>query len=372
MNFSALTSLFRRSPKEIRTPSNRLDENTLKRVIRRERDRSNRTDRQFLLLFFLFPDESCNKGSLRTFCDLLARRLRGTDVFGYWGNKQVAAVLPETPRAVAEKIGKEVCDTYAEQQGIELVFKVHVHPFSELEGLDDGDDARTPPDGASPAGAPLAPSTGPCTDINSVAPLVIQRSPLWKRGLDIIGASIGLILSAPVLAAAAIAIRLDSKGPIIFKQKRTGIGGKPFVIYKLRTMTTDAEAKKKQLRSQSEQDGPAFKIKNDPRITGIGGLLRKTSIDELPQLWNVLKGDMSLVGPRPLPCDESDACETWQQKRLDVKPGITCIWQVFGRSAVTFVEWMRMDLRYVRYYCLKFDLKLIWKTVLSVIKRTGA
>lgn len=371
MNFTALTSLVRRRPREISLPSNMLNEATLKRVIRRERDRSNRTDRQFLLLFFSFPHESCNKRTLRALCDLLAHRLRGTDVFGYWGDKQVAALLPETPCAVAERVGKEVCDTFSESEGLDLTFEVHVHPF---DGLDFGDreGLPSPPGDTSKPGATAIPPTGPCTDMSSMSPLVIQRCPLWKRGIDIVGSTVGLIVSAPILAAAAIAIRLDSKGPIIFKQKRTGIGGRPFVIYKLRTMTTDAEAKKKELRSQSEQDGPAFKIKHDPRITGVGSFLRKTSIDELPQLWNVLKGDMSLVGPRPLPCDESDACETWQQKRLDVKPGITCIWQVFGRSAVTFVEWMRMDLRYIRYYSMKFDLKLIWKTVISVIKRKGA
>lgn len=371
MNFTAMTSLFRRRPKELKLPPNMLDESTLKRVIRRERDRSNRTDRQFLLLFFSFPEESCNKQSLRAFCDLLARRLRGTDVFGYWGNKQVAAVLPETPCEVAEKVGKEVCDTFSQRQGIELTFNVHVHPF---EGLDfgDHDQCPTPPGAESGSGAPVSSPERPSTGFDSVAPLVIQRCPLWKRGLDIAGATVGLIISAPILAAAAIVIRIDSKGPIIFKQNRSGIGGRPFVIYKLRTMTTDAESKKKDLRAQSEQDGPAFKIKNDPRITGVGKFLRKTSIDELPQLWNVLKGDMSLVGPRPLPCDESDACETWQKKRLDVKPGITCFWQVFGRSAVTFVEWMRMDLRYIRYYNMSIDLKLIWKTAISVIKRKGA
>jgi lipopolysaccharide/colanic/teichoic acid biosynthesis glycosyltransferase len=372
MNFTALTSLFRRRTGEPKLPPNMLDESTLKRVIRRERDRSNRTDRQFLLLFFSFPHDSCNKRSLRAFCDLLSRRLRSTDVYGYWGNKQVATVLPETPRDVAETVGKEVCDRFSERQGIHLTFKVHVHPFNELEGLDDHDDSRTRPNARGTIGAPVDAADSPCTDVTSVSPLMIHRSPIWKRAIDIVGATVGLILSAPILAAAALAIRLDSKGSVIFKQKRSGLGGKPFVIYKLRTMSLDAESKKNKLRAPSEQDGPAFKIKNDPRITGIGNLLRKTSIDELPQLWNVLKNDMSLVGPRPLPCDEADACETWQKMRLDVKPGITCIWQVFGRSAVTFVEWMRMDLRYIRYYNLSIDLKLIWKTVITVIKRKGA
>ena len=140
----------------------------------------------------------------------------------------------------------------------------------------------------------------------------------------------------------------------------------------LGTMAVDAESRKDALRSQSEQDGPAFKLKNDPRVTRIGGLLRRTSIDELPQLWNVLRGDMSLVGPRPLPVIESDGCLRWQRRRLAVTPGLTCIWQVSGRSRVTFNEWMRMDLQYVRRRSFWTDIKLIFSTIPSVLLRRGA
>jgi lipopolysaccharide/colanic/teichoic acid biosynthesis glycosyltransferase len=125
---------------------------------------------------------------------------------------------------------------------------------------------------------------------------------------------------------------------------------------------------KEQLRALSQQDGPAFKIKNDPRITLAGRYLRKTCIDELPQLWNVVIGDMTLVGPRPLPCDEADACENWERRRLDVTPGLTCIWQVrSGRSCIPFSEWMRMDLRYIRGRSPAQDLKLLWKTFVAVV-----
>ena len=143
-------------------------------------------------------------------------------------------------------------------------------------------------------------------------------------------------------------------------------------MYKFRSMVVDAESLQKALLAQSEQDGPAFKMRNDPRITGIGHFIRKTSIDELPQLWNVLRGDMSLVGPRPLPCHESDACTPWQRRRLDVTPGLTCIWQVYGRSRVTFAEWMRMDLIYGRSRGLLHDLKLLIKTIPAVLFRRGA
>src|SRR5262249_28347556 len=156
----------------------------------------------------------------------------------------------------------------------------------------------------------------------------------------------------------AIAIKLTSRGPVLFKQWRTGRGGRPFLIWKFRTMGVDAEARKAELAQLNEQDGPAFKIRNDPRITRLGRILRKTSLHELPQLWNVLRGDMSLVGPRPLPCAEADSCEGWQRRRLEVMPGITCIWQVWGRSSVSFADWVRMDVRYIRSHSLYQDVLL--------------
>lgn len=209
-------------------------------------------------------------------------------------------------------------------------------------------------------------------DAAALDDLLIYPLPLWKRVIDILGALVALILFSPLLMFAALAIKLTSSGPIIFNQRRAGLGGRPFTIYKLRTMSTDAEARKKMLRALSEQDGPAFKLTNDPRITRIGHILRKTSIDELPQLWNVIKGDMSLVGPRPLPVDESQACELWQQRRLDVTPGLTCIWQVEGRSRVTFDEWVRMDVKYIRRRNILHDLSLMFRTIPAVLLRRGA
>ena len=168
--------------------------------------------------------------------------------------------------------------------------------------------------------------------------------PFWKRTIDVVGAVCGLIVLSPLLLTVAAAIRCTSRGPIIFRQRRAGRGGRPFKMYKFRSMVVDAEEKKKELLAANEQDGPAFKMEHDPRITPIGHLIRKTSIDELPQLWNVLKGDMSLVGPRPLPCSEADACEPWQKRRLEVTPGLTCIWQVPDpRTNIPFADWARMS-----------------------------
>jgi lipopolysaccharide/colanic/teichoic acid biosynthesis glycosyltransferase len=196
--------------------------------------------------------------------------------------------------------------------------------------------------------------------------------PWWKRAVDVAGAAVGLAVLSPVLVASAVAIKLSSPGPVIFRQKRAGLGGRPFTIFKFRTMCADAEAKKKALRAISEQDGPAFKLAHDPRITKVGHFLRKTSIDELPQLLNVLKGDMSLVGPRPLPVDEQEGCERWQRRRVDVTPGLTCIWQVKGRSRVTFAEWVRMDVAYMRRRTVFHDLSILLRTIPAVLFRRGA
>jgi lipopolysaccharide/colanic/teichoic acid biosynthesis glycosyltransferase len=212
----------------------------------------------------------------------------------------------------------------------------------------------------------------PGTADEGVEALLVRRLPKWKRAIDMVGAATGLLLLSPVMAVAALAIKCTSKGPVMFKQHRAGLGGNPFWIYKFRTMSVDAETRKAALRAISEQDGPAFKLKHDPRITPIGKFLRETSLDELPQLWNVLKGDMSLVGPRPLPMDESANCDQWQRRRLDVTPGLTCIWQVKGRSRVTFAEWMRMDVNYIRRRTLFQDVKILAQTIPAVLMRRGA
>jgi lipopolysaccharide/colanic/teichoic acid biosynthesis glycosyltransferase len=203
----------------------------------------------------------------------------------------------------------------------------------------------------------------------SLEPLFAQPINGWKRCLDILGAITAGILLSPVLIMAALAVRLSSPGPVIFGQMRSGRGGVPFLIYKFRSMVADAEEMKKDLLAHSEQDGPAFKIRSDPRVTWVGKILRATSIDELPQLWNVLKGEMSLVGPRPLPCEEAANCRSWQRRRIDVTPGITCVWQLSGRSHVSFDDWVRMDINYIRQSSFVGDIKLIVGTLPVLIWR---
>lgn len=185
-----------------------------------------------------------------------------------------------------------------------------------------------------------------------------------KRAIDIIGAGSGLLLLSPVIAIVACAVKFTSKGPIFFSQKRVGKNGKLFDMYKFRSMVVNAEELKEKLAHQNEMSGPMFKMKDDPRVTKVGRFIRKTSLDELPQLWNVLKGEMSLVGPRPSLPKEVAQFENWMCKRLTVKPGLTCYWQVSGRNNIGFEEWMRLDNKYVDERNLWIDIKLIFKTVL--------
>jgi exopolysaccharide biosynthesis polyprenyl glycosylphosphotransferase len=195
---------------------------------------------------------------------------------------------------------------------------------------------------------------------------------LSKRVLDIFLALVGLVLLLPLLPAIVLLIRLDSSGPILFRQKRVGRGGKLFTCYKFRSMVVNAEALKPNLVDRNEATGPAFKIRLDPRITAIGAFLRRSSLDEVPQLFNVLLGHMSIVGPRPQIPAEVELYEPWHRGRLQVQPGITCLWQISGRSLISFDEWMRLDLEYVKRRSLRLDIDILLRTLPAVIARKGA
>ncbi|MGG7213272.1 sugar transferase [Clostridium nigeriense] len=185
---------------------------------------------------------------------------------------------------------------------------------------------------------------------------------LSKRFIDVMGSLAGIIILSPILLIVGILIKLESKGPIIFAQKRVGLNGEEFKMYKFRSMVVNAEEIKEKLKEKNEMSGPMFKIKDDPRITKVGKFIRKTSIDELPQLINVLKGDMSLVGPRPSLPNEVKEFEHWMLERLEVKPGLTCFWQVMGRNEIDFENWMKLDIKYVNERSFLLDIKLIIKT----------
>jgi len=215
-------------------------------------------------------------------------------------------------------------------------------------------------------------------------PLLVFRSTpetSWqgvaKHLMDFAGALLLLILLTivvPVIPLIALAIKLTSPGPVFFRQQRSGLNGAPFTLYKFRTMVTNAEQFKHELEAMNEMSGPVFKVTNDPRITSFGKFLRKYSLDELPQLYNVLRTEMSLVGPRPLPVDEVKRFDNLaHRRRLSVKPGLTCLWQISGRNQISdFKDWVRLDLEYIDNWSLWLDLKILIRTIPAVLIGTGA
>lgn len=325
--------------------------------LERERSRADRLGQHFSLLALSADD--CDKGddTLAETAKILRRRLRLVDLAGWMENRTIGVVLPDTSSSGAWIVADAVCARLRRDlpRPVCTVFCYPDHHAPDSHGGGNGAAKRvvhSSHDKAEPMGR-----------------LFLKSTPLWKRVCDIAGATVGLVVLSPVFLAVAVAVKLTSRGPVLFAQPRHGQGGRPFTMYKFRSMEADAALRQQELAALNEQDGPAFKIKHDPRVTPLGRWLRKTSLDELPQLWNVLRGDMSLVGPRPLPLHESDACSSWQRRRLEVTPGLTCIWQVMGRSTVSFAEWMRMDIRYIHSRSISHDLKLLFKTISAVLYR---
>ena len=208
--------------------------------------------------------------------------------------------------------------------------------------------------------------------VYTVVPNKRLRYRFIKRTFDILASLIGLVLLSPLFLIVAIAIFIDDPGPVLFFQERNGLNGRVFRMWKFRSMYKDAPEKRFEMESQNELDGPAFKITNDPRVTRVGRLIRKASIDELPQLVNILRGQMSIVGPRPLPTYETAKLTQQQRKRLLAKPGLVCYWQVSGRNDIPFDEWMRMDYRYINEASILTDLKILCMAVPAVISGKGA
>lgn len=330
-------------------------------VLERERARAERSKTPFSLIVMTWSGKLPTDAALARLTKTLTARLRLTDEAGWLGKNRLALVLADTSEGGAWKVLRDVCQVLGEQSQPKC--EVFVYPtLPSTLAIESEDETGNPPRGGQ--------------RLNRRAPdatrFYHRPIPRWKRAIDILLGSCMLALSAPILLIAAVLIKLTSNGPVIFAQQRAGLGGKPFTIYKLRTMVCDAESQKSELRSISEQDGPAFKLRNDPRVTAVGRILRKSCIDELPQLWNVLRGEMSIVGPRPLPVDEAEKCHDWEKRRLDVTPGLTCIWQVRGALKVSFADWMRMDIRYIRRRNLLTDIKLIGQTAIAVISHRAS
>ncbi|MEM9914061.1 MAG: sugar transferase [Planctomycetota bacterium] len=359
----------------------------LNRILERERTRADRTGRPLSMVLLGYDGKSRKRRDAATIVHVMQKRGRITDEIGWFDKNTGFAVLPDTPVQGGRRFAQIVRQQLRER-GVRTSFAIYQyaptpeddhhdhdshqdgsHRFDNPEALaDQANEASTQtPEVVLSSGFVSADA-----EAQALQPLMARRLPWWKRSMDLVVSGTALLLLWPLLLIIGAAIKIDSKGPVIFKQARSGLGGKPFGIWKFRTMVPDAEAKRAELLQANEQDGPAFKIKADPRITRVGAFLRKTSLDELPQLVNIFIGDMTLVGPRPLPVHESDACEPWQKRRLDITPGLTCIWQVWGRSTVNFNDWVRMDLRYKRKRTPQHDLKIMLHTVPAVLKQRGA
>jgi lipopolysaccharide/colanic/teichoic acid biosynthesis glycosyltransferase len=332
-----------------------LEVQDFRREAARERIRADRSNTPLAILVIQLPSDRRHSRDFTFLCNVLSQRLRITDTAGQLLDGRVAVLFPDTPKEGAWKVASDICDHYP---------LGHERPDCEVFHY---------PDESAPFNDESQHRANHPVDIHNsrLESLFANPTPMLKRGVDVIGAAVGLIVFAPLLMILAVLIKTTSRGPVFYWQWREGLGGRVFRICKLRTMCVDAHDQQLALRALSEQDGPAFKMRHDPRTTWIGHFLRRTSLDELPQFWNVLVGDMSLVGPRPLPTRESLQCLPWQRQRLLVAPGLTCFWQVKGRNTVSFVEWMRMDLQYIRQRSLLCDLQLMLKTLPSILLSKG-
>lgn len=338
-----------------------------KAVLERERERADRTGGDFSLLVLSPVSQEALNERTAELAEWLERRLRATDVAGFLDTHRIAVMLPGTSGDDAWNVAGAIPLAAADGS---RPFRVEVFGYPMHHPPESDKSNGGEPEAVTAAAGGSGPDEK--RPVSALESLFVRPIPLWKRTIDVAGALFGLVVLSPLLITTAVLIKLTSPGPVFFRQLRDGLGGEPFTIYKFRTMYIDAEARKEALRKFSEQDGPAFKMTNDPRVTPLGRFLRKTCIDELPQFWNVLKGDMSLVGPRPLDCREAQHIAGWGRRRLEVTPGLTCIWQVHGKSKVTFAEWMRMDRRYSKRLSFFRDMKLVLETVAQVVRSRGS
>jgi exopolysaccharide biosynthesis polyprenyl glycosylphosphotransferase len=334
--------------------------------LRLEKRRTDRSEAPLSIVLFRFDGENRDElGDVKGLLEIVHNTKRETDILGYLAEDLVALLLPDTNKQGTQAFTQKI---HSRISALRFSMSSVIYPEQLFDYV-----LREPQDPVNAYPFFLGdPEPG-------------QFADFCKRSVDIVGSLFALVVfSAPMLIIAA-AVKMTSPGPVIFKQTRLGKRGVPFVFYKFRSMAVNADDRihREYVASlisgdheginQGDSAKPLYKLKSDPRVTRIGRLIRKTSVDELPQLFNVLKGDMSLVGPRPPILYEAEKYEPWHLRRiLEMKPGITGIWQVEGRSKTSFDEMVRMDLRYMRHCSLLFDLKILFKTVMVVLKREGA
>jgi len=366
-------------------------------ILEQERARADRKGHQFSMVVFDTGDLKAESIQAQHLACVLVKRIRLTDQVGWFDGRRIGVVLPGTSVIGAWALADDVCQaittkasppkctfyTYpsswsnnGDKHSIQLHF-ADIFPqwqittsrkLSASANLNRSEVSLFAREQLRRGRVHQSPE--PAETLEET--LFYRPLPIWKRIMDIVGAIVALIVFSPMMLIVAMAIKLTSKGPVFFTQQRAGLGGRPFTFYKFRSMTIDAEARKKELLKHNERTGPAFKMTDDPRVTHVGDFIRKWSIDELPQLFNVLRGDLSLVGPRPLPIEEASQHDQWQDRRLCITPGITCLWQVYARHDKCFDRWTRLDIEYITRRSPLLDIKILLRTLPAVLSRKGA
>ena len=345
------------------------------RVLDRERARSDRYGDRFSLTVFDVGDSDKQKVDENLISHILAKQLRPTDEVGWFEKAKVGIVLPNTTQWGARKLSKEICRKIAMTRQ-PPAFKIYTYPNEGLSGFNKDKQNIFYMENEYCQPVKTEKQVNNANRLNcgiieeSLAPYLGIRMPLWKRAIDIFGAALGLILLLPLMTVIAILIKIVSPGPVFFKQKRVGYLGKHFIMYKFRTMKVNADTTvHKDYVCKLIKDGkPLVKLDiNDPRIIPFSRFLRLTGLDELPQLINILKGEMSLVGPRPELQISMQNGKRWHAKRLDTKPGLSGLWQVSGKTQISFEDMMRLDISYVKRMSFWLDTMILLKTVPTIL-----
>jgi lipopolysaccharide/colanic/teichoic acid biosynthesis glycosyltransferase len=335
-------------------------------LLERERALADRHNRLFSLVEFNMTDTRPTPTESQVLLDVLSNRLRKSDIAGWIAPFRVGVILPDTPSCGAWVLTERVCQEVSGQMA-RPVCKVCTYPAEENQPVGPVNAKAALP--TAPARETAPPTVGAQPDL--VSGILFGRPPLWKRALDILGGGTAMVLLSPVMMVVALMIKMVSKGPVLFRQERVGYLGRPFVCWKFRTMRVNADIQvhKAHFQNLMKTDVPMTKLdlKDDPRLIPLGKYLRASGVDELPQLFNVLRGDMSLVGPRPSIRYEYDGYQRWQKNRCDTLPGLTGLWQISGKNKTTFTEMMRLDISYARRKSLAVDLLMLVKTVPAVL-----
>jgi lipopolysaccharide/colanic/teichoic acid biosynthesis glycosyltransferase len=347
------------------------DVNDFRLILERERARTDRTGQEFSLVVFGIGSATGSLEMVTRYLETaIKKRSRNSDAIGWFDASALAAILPGTPPVGALKFAESVRQTVATRITV-LHTTVYTYPTKWIDQKQAGDATTSAESGGNATARSIA-SVDASIPVQRLEPVLKRRFPFWKDTLDVVGALVLMILLSPLFLLIAIFIKIVSPGPVFYKQTRIGYKGKPFTFWKFRTMHVNNDASQHQkylskLISSGDQPMTKLDADHDPRIIPFGKLLRQSCIDELPQLINVLLGDMSLVGPRPCLPNEAEEFNLWHTRRFDTIPGMTGMWQVNGKNKTTFKQMMRYDISYARQDSLFTDLKIILKTIPAII-----